>query len=124
MSVNLTAEQEAEAHRLVEQLKQQAEDPLLAIARLLVASDEHTLFGQTEFAIRKHALEVISQAYNLHLAEKKRLPGLLHRLPAVRPSGGVPRGPRAPCAKPRRNDPLPACLLLLPAVREGLHALG
>lgn len=71
MSVNLTAEQEAEAHRLVEQLKQQAEDPLLAIARLLVASEEHTLFGQTEFAIRKHALELISQAYNLHLAETK-----------------------------------------------------
>jgi len=75
MSVNLTAEQEAEAHRLVEQLKQQAEDSLLAIARLLVASDEHTLFGQTEFAIRKHALEVISQAYNLHLAEKKTATG-------------------------------------------------
>src|SRR5438874_13807521 len=75
MSVNLTAEQEAEAHRLVEQLKQQAEDPLLAIARLLVASDEHTLFGQTEFAIRKHALEVISQAYNLHPAEKKTATG-------------------------------------------------
>ena len=75
MSANLTAEQEAEAHRLVEQLKQQAEDPLLAIARLLVASDECTLFGQTEFAIRKHALEVISKAYNLHLAEKKTVTG-------------------------------------------------
>jgi hypothetical protein len=76
MSANLTAEQEAEAHRLVEQLKQQAADPLLAIARLLVATDEHTLFGQTEFAIRKHALEVISQAYNLHLAEKKTATGV------------------------------------------------
>jgi len=52
-----------------------ANDALLAIARLLVASDEHTLFGQTEFAIRKHALEVISQAYNLHLAEKKTATG-------------------------------------------------
>jgi hypothetical protein len=75
MSVNLTADQEAEAHRLVEQLKQQAADPLLAIARLLVASDESTLFGRTEFAIRKHALDVISQAYNLHLAEKKTATG-------------------------------------------------
>lgn len=75
MSVTLTPEQEAEARRLVEQLKQQAEDPLLAIARLLVASNEQTLFGQTEFAIRKHALELISQAYNLHLAEKKTATG-------------------------------------------------
>lgn len=71
MSANLTAEQEAEARRLVERLKQEAGDPLLAMARLLVASEEHTLFGQTEFAIRKHALELISTAYNLHLAEKK-----------------------------------------------------
>jgi hypothetical protein len=75
MSVNLTAEQEAEALRLVERLKHQAEDPLLAIARLLVASDEQTLFGQTEFAIRKHALDVIAKAYNLHLAEKKTATG-------------------------------------------------
>ena len=76
MSVNLTAEQEAEAHRLVERLKQQAEDPLLAIARLLVACEEHTLFGDTEFAIRKHALELISRAYNVHLAEKKTAIGV------------------------------------------------
>jgi hypothetical protein len=71
MSVNLTAEQEAQAIRLAEQLKQQAGGPLLAIARLLVATDESTLFGATEFAVRKHALEVISQAYSLHLSQKK-----------------------------------------------------
>ncbi len=71
MSVNLTSEQEAQAVQLAEQLKQQAGGPLLAIARLLVATDESTLFGATEFAVRKHALEVISQAYSLHLSQKK-----------------------------------------------------
>jgi hypothetical protein len=71
MSIILTAEQEVQARQLAEQLKQQAEDPFLAIARLLVATDESTLFGATEFAIRKHALELISKAYSLHLAQKK-----------------------------------------------------
>jgi hypothetical protein len=61
MTVNLSPEQEAQAVQLAEQLKQQAGGPLLAIARLLIATDESTLFGATEFAIRKHALEVISQ---------------------------------------------------------------
>ena len=71
MTVNLSPEQEAQAVQLAEQLKQQAGGPLLAIARLLIATDESTLFGATEFAIRKHALEVISQAYSLHLSQKK-----------------------------------------------------
>jgi hypothetical protein len=71
MSVTLTPEQEAQARRLAEQLKKQAEDPFLAIARLLVVADESTLFGATEFAIRKHAQEIIAQAYSLHLAQKK-----------------------------------------------------
>jgi hypothetical protein len=71
MSVTLTPEQEAQAVQLAEQMKEQAGGPFLAIARLLVATDESTLFGATEFAVRKHALEVISQAYSLHLDQKK-----------------------------------------------------
>ncbi|HEV2969742.1 MAG TPA: hypothetical protein VGY55_07115 [Pirellulales bacterium] len=71
MIVTLTPEQEAQARQLAEQLKQQAQDPFLAIARLLVVTDERTLFGATEFAIRKHALELISKAYALHLGQKK-----------------------------------------------------
>ena len=90
MSVTLTAEQEAEAHRLVEQLKEQAGDPLLAIARLLVTTDERTLFGATEFAIRKHALELIGQAYSTHLAEKKT-------------ATAAPRSPAGTAVKPRRT---------------------
>lgn len=71
MSSTLTSEQEAQARKLAEQLKEQAGDSFLGIARLLVAADESNLFGEREFAIRKHALELLGQAYTAHLAGKK-----------------------------------------------------
>ena len=89
MSVNLTSEQEAQAVQLAEQMKQKAGDPFLAIARLLVATDESTLFGATEFAVRKHALEVVSQAYALHLDQKKT--AIVARPSTVRSADEPPR---------------------------------
>jgi hypothetical protein len=71
MATPLTAQQEAEAQALADRLRKEADDPILAIARLLVATDEHTLFGATEFAIRKQALALIAKAYGVYLAEKK-----------------------------------------------------
>lgn len=71
MSMSLTPEQETEARKLAEQLKDQAGDSFLAIARLLVAADESNLFGEREFAVRRHALELLGQAYTAHLAGKK-----------------------------------------------------
>jgi len=68
---NLTPEQEAQAQQLAAQLKEQAGDQFLAIARTLVATEERTLFGQTEFDIRDQALNLVGQAYSLHLAQKK-----------------------------------------------------
>jgi hypothetical protein len=71
MSTPLSAEQEAEAQALADRLRQEADDPYLAIARLLVATNDSTLFGATEFAIRKQAQALIAQAYGVYLAEKK-----------------------------------------------------
>jgi hypothetical protein len=71
MSTPLTAEQEAEAQALADRLRQETDDPFLAIARLLVATDDSTLFGATEFAIRKEAQALIAKAYGVFLAEKK-----------------------------------------------------
>jgi hypothetical protein len=90
MTVTLTAEQEAQAQQLAVKMREQAEDQFLAVARLLVATEERTLFGQTEFAIRDQFLKLTGQAYTLHLAQKKRLPRVVHRLPEVRPSRPVP----------------------------------
>jgi hypothetical protein len=99
MSIILTPEQEAQARQLAEQLKQQADDPFLAIARLLVATDESTLFGATEFAVRKHALELISKAYSLHLGQKKTATAA-HRSPA---RSAARRRPSTPTADATRN---------------------
>jgi len=71
MTVTLTAEQEAQAQQLAVKMREQAEEQFLAVARLLVATEERTLFGQTEFAIRDQFLKLTGQAYTLHLAQKK-----------------------------------------------------
>ena len=71
MAVTLSAEQESQARELAERLKEQAGETMLEIARLLVVTDEATLFGATEFAVRQHALQLVGQAYSRHLAEKK-----------------------------------------------------
>jgi hypothetical protein len=68
---DLTPDQETQARHLAEQLKENASEQFLAIARRLVATDERTLFGQTEFDLRDEALKVVGKAYTLHLAQKK-----------------------------------------------------
>ena len=70
-TLTLTPELEAQAQQLAAQLKEQAGDQFLAVARLLVATEERTLFGQTEFDVRDQVLKLVGQAYTLHLAQKK-----------------------------------------------------
>lgn len=125
MPTTLTPEQETQAQQIVTKLKEQANDHFLAIARTLVATDERTLFGQTEFDIRDQVLKLVGTAYSLHLSQKKkRLPRLLHRLPRVRPGRSIPRLPHAETAKPRRPDSVLAGVLLLPPMRNRDRALG
>jgi hypothetical protein len=100
MSINLSPEQEAQARQLAEELKKKAEDPFLAIARLLVATDESTLFGATEFTIRKEAQRLIGEAYSLHLDQKKTAIGARRsrvrnadkRPPITATESAVPKG--------------------------------
>ena len=90
MTVTLTAEQEVQAQQLAAKMREQAEEQFLVIARLLVATEERTLFGQTEFAIRDQLLKLSGQAYTLHLAQKKMA------------TAGRPSTARS-AAKPRRS---------------------
>jgi len=71
MSVPLTSQQEALAQELAQAIQQAATDDILQMARMLVATDERHLFGNTEFQIRDLALKIAAKAYNAHLAEKK-----------------------------------------------------
>jgi hypothetical protein len=67
----LTPEREAEAQQLLLALRQALDEELLAVARSLVATDEHTLFGQTEFDIRDLLHKAGAKAYQAYLAQKK-----------------------------------------------------
>jgi hypothetical protein len=68
----LSAELEAEAQALVAQLREQADEELLALARLLVSKEDRELFGDTEFQVRDVVHRIGAKAYTAHLAGKKK----------------------------------------------------
>ena len=67
----LSPELEAKARELVARLRPQAEEDLLALARLLVSKEDRELFGDTEFEVRDIVQGLGAKAYTAHLAEKK-----------------------------------------------------
>ena len=68
----LSPELEAQAQELVARLRPQAEEDLLALARLLVSKEDRELFGETEFEVRDVVHRLGAKAYSAHLAGKKR----------------------------------------------------
>lgn len=68
----LSPELEAEAQELVARLRPQAEEELLALARLLVSKQDRELFGQTEFEVRDIVHRLGAKAYSAHLVGKKK----------------------------------------------------
>ena len=71
----LSPEREAEAQQLVQTLREAVDDELLAVARALVATEEATLFGQTEFQIRDLLHRAGAKAFQTYLAQKKTVTG-------------------------------------------------
>jgi hypothetical protein len=67
----LSPELEAKAQELVARLRPQAEEDLLALARLLVSKQDRELFGETEFEVRDIVHRLGAKAYTAHLAGKK-----------------------------------------------------
>jgi hypothetical protein len=74
MSGPLSTELEAKAQELAERIKTRSADVILEIARHLVSTTEETLFGNTEFALRDHALRLVADAYAEHLPKKTVTP--------------------------------------------------
>jgi hypothetical protein len=68
----LSPELEAQAQELVARLRPQAEEDLLALARLLVSKEDRELFGETEFDVRDLVHRLGAKAYSTHLAGKKK----------------------------------------------------
>ena len=71
MKEPLSGEQEAQAQELAKAIAEAAQEEFLQVARLLVGSDNASLFGEKEFKIRDILLGIGAKAYQQHLAEKK-----------------------------------------------------
>jgi len=67
----LAPELESKAQVLLAKLRSQADDELLALARLLVSKEDRDLFGDTEFEVRDIVHRLGAKAYATHIAEKK-----------------------------------------------------
>lgn len=71
MKESLPPAQEAQAQELAAAIAEAARDDLLQIARDLIAADDASLFGETEFRVRGAILRVAAKAYEQRLAQKK-----------------------------------------------------
>lgn len=72
MDTELTPEQEAEAERIYEVLKQSADADLKALARLLAGKSDGDLLGATEFAARDRAHRIAARAVEAALGGRKK----------------------------------------------------
>jgi len=68
----LTPEQEAQADALAERLHAASKDEFLHLARLLVATPDHQLFGATEYQLRDHALHLVAGALQAALDGREK----------------------------------------------------
>lgn len=70
MAEPLSPELERQAQELAAKIQSRSADAILDMARRLVATTDETLFGQTEFALRRQALGIVADAYAEHLPQK------------------------------------------------------
>ncbi len=72
MDTDLTPEQEAEARRSFDTLKQTTDADLMALARLLAAKPDAELLGATEFQVRDRVLRLGAKALEAALDGRKK----------------------------------------------------
>lgn len=70
--LQLTAEQESEAERILDVVKGAAEVELRQIARLLASKSNRELFGATEFRLRDVVHGIGARALEAALEERKK----------------------------------------------------
>lgn len=70
--MELTPDQEAEARRIYEVLKEKADADLWALARLLAGKETGELFGRTEFEVRDRVHALGATALESALAGRKK----------------------------------------------------
>ena len=96
MDTDLTPQQEAEAQRIYQTLKQAADADLLALARLLAAKPDSQLLGATEFQVRDVVHQIGAKALETALQGRKKGATTAPAVPAP-PAG---RRPSSNATKP------------------------
>jgi hypothetical protein len=66
----LTPEQEQQALELADRIHSRSRETVLEMARRLVASSDHDLFGDTQLALRDQALGLVAEAYAERVEKK------------------------------------------------------
>jgi hypothetical protein len=72
MDTDLTPQQQAEAQRIFDALKQSTEADLMALARLLAQKPDGEIFGATEFEVRDRVHGIGAKAIEAALAGRKK----------------------------------------------------
>ena len=72
MDPDLTPDQEAEARRIYDALKQTSDSDLMALARLLASKADGELFGATEFQVRDAVHRLGAKALEAALDGRKK----------------------------------------------------
>jgi hypothetical protein len=70
--MDLTPDQEAEARRIYELLKDKMDADLMAMARLLAGKETGEIFGRTEFEVRDRVHAIGAKAIESALAGRKK----------------------------------------------------
>lgn len=70
--MDLTPEQEAEALRIFERLKETADADLMAVARLLAGKSDGEIFGKTELEVRDRVHGIGAKALESALDGRKK----------------------------------------------------
>jgi hypothetical protein len=85
--MDLTPEQEAEARRIFDLLKEKAEADLMALARLLASKSDGEIFGRTEFEVRDRVHAIGAKAIESALAGRKKRATAAAASPATTATG-------------------------------------
>ena len=68
----LSPEQQAEAERIYQILRERTDDDLRQLAALLASKPDHQLLGETEFQVRDRVQRIGAEALTTALAERKK----------------------------------------------------
>jgi hypothetical protein len=98
-AASLTPEQQAEAERIYQILRERTDTDLRQLAELLASKPDHQLLGETEFQVRDRVQHIGAQALATALSERKKRGTTAPAAPAptaVRP-------PSSSAGKPKRS---------------------